>query len=46
MQINFLILIKCNGDFVDEKGIGDDDDVIDDVSIPMDVCRGVNSISS
>lgn len=44
----FIILIKCNGDFVDE-GIDDDDDDdddIDDESIPIDVCRGISSISS
>jgi len=44
---NKFILIKCNDDFVEDEGIDDDDvEFIDDESIPIDVCRGINSISS
>ena len=48
---NSGLLMKPNGDFVDEDEGDDDDDVDDDdeidaESIPIDVCLGINSISS
>ena len=50
---NSALLMKPNGDFVDEDegdddvvADDDDDDEIDAESIPIDVCLGINSISS
>ena len=52
---NLALLMKPNGDFVDEDegdddvvvdADDDDDDEIDAESIPIDVCLGINSISS
>lgn len=50
IKMKFL-LIKYNGDLVEEEDDDediddDDDDSVDDESIPIDVCRGINSISS
>jgi hypothetical protein len=43
-----IVLMKLNGDFVADEIVVDDEElvVMDAESIPMDVCRGINSISS